>query len=130
MSTTVLLVEDEADLRMMTKIMLESRPGYRVLEAETGAQTLAVIDSEPVDVMLLDIRLPDMEGWDVLDHLAKQGKFPDLPVVMVSAHSTPSTAERALTSGVRAYVTKPFTSDEPFVAVAKAPQAADAYQRR
>jgi CheY-like chemotaxis protein len=120
MTTTALIVEDESDLRLMTRMILESRPGYSVLEAENGEEALAVIDRSPVDVVLLDIRLPDMEGWDVLARLGEQGRFPGLPVVMVSAHSTPSTAERAIREGVGAYVTKPFTSEELFDAIERA----------
>ena len=117
---TALIVEDEGDLRLMTRMILESRPGYDVLEAESGAEALALLDRSDVDLILLDIRLPDMEGWDILERLTEQGRFPQLPVVMVSAHSTPSTAERALREGVRAYVTKPFTSEELFDAIARA----------
>jgi CheY-like chemotaxis protein len=120
MALTALIVEDESDLRLMTRMILESRPGYDVIEAENGAEALALLDRSEVDLILLDIRLPDMEGWDILDRLTEQGRFPDLPVVMVSAHSTPSTAERALREGVRAYVTKPFTSEELFDAIARA----------
>ncbi len=120
MALTALIVEDEGDLRLMTRMILQSRPGYDVLEAENGAEALAVLDRSDVDLILLDIRLPDMEGWDILARLTEQGRFPELPVVMVSAHSTPSTAERALREGVRAYVTKPFTSEELFDAIARA----------
>lgn len=124
MALTALIVEDEGDLRLMTRMILESRPGYDVIEAENGAEALAVLDRSDVDLILLDIRLPDMEGWDILSHLTEQGRFPELPVVMVSAHSTPSTAERAIREGVRAYVTKPFTSEELFEAIARALPAA------
>lgn len=120
MALIALIVEDESDLRLMTRMILESRPGYDVLEAENGAEALAVLDRSDVDLILLDIRLPDMEGWEILEHLTEQGRFPEMPVVMVSAHSTPSTAERALREGVRAYVTKPFTSEELFDAIARA----------
>lgn len=124
MAVTALIVEDETDLRLMTRMILESRPGYEVLEAENGTEALALLSSEAIDVMLLDIRLPDMEGWDILARLTEQGRFPELPVVMVSAHSTPSTAERAIREGVKAYVTKPFTSDELFEALSRALPAA------
>lgn len=124
MAVKALIVEDETDLRLMTRMILESRPGYDVLEAENGEEALAMLEDSEVDLVLLDIRLPDMEGWDILAHLTEQGRFPDLPVVMVSAHSTPSTAERAIREGVKAYVTKPFTSEELFEAIRRALPAA------
>ena len=124
MAVKALIVEDETDLRLMTRMILESRPGYDVIEAESGEEALAKLDESEVDLVLLDIRLPDMEGWDILQRLTEQGRFPDLPVVMVSAHSTPSTAERAIREGVKAYVTKPFTSEELFEAISRALPAA------
>jgi CheY-like chemotaxis protein len=124
MAVKALIVEDETDLRLMTRMILESRPGYDVLEAENGEEALAMLAGSDIDLILLDIRLPDMEGWDVLQRLTEQGRFPGLPVVMVSAHSTPSTAERAIREGVRAYVTKPFTSEELFEAISQALPAA------
>jgi CheY-like chemotaxis protein len=108
----VLVVEDEEDLRMMTRFMFQSRTQFRVLEASSGEEALALIEREPIDVMLLDLRLPDMEGWDVLSRLEESGRFPSLPVIMVSAHSTPTTATRAQERGVRGYVRKPFTAEE------------------
>ena len=113
MTRNVLVVKDEADLRLMTRLMFESRTQFQVLEASTGEQAVKLVESEPVDVMLLDLRLPDMEGWEVLDALTDKGLFPALPVVMVTAHSTPSAAtRRALERGVRGYVRKPFTAEE------------------
>ena len=120
MTRNVLLVEDEADLRMMTRIMFQSHSGFRVIEASTGEEALEVIEREPVDLMLLDLRLPDMEGWDLLERLADQGRFPALPVIMVSAHPAPAAARRAQERGVRGYVRKPFTAEELFDVVKRA----------
>ena len=122
MALNVLIVEDEIDLRLMTRIILEAEPSLTVLEAETGTEALEILANEKVDVVLLDSRLPDMDGWDILKVLGAHGRFPDLPVVMVSAHSTPSTAERALKEGVKAYVTKPFTREELLDAIQVATQ--------
>jgi CheY-like chemotaxis protein len=117
----VLVVEDEDDLRLMTRLMFQSRTQFNVIEASTGEQALKIIETEPIDVMLLDLRLPDMEGWEVLERLVDQGRFPALPVVMVSAHSTPSAASRqALERGVRGYVRKPFTAEELLAVVQNA----------
>lgn len=120
MTRNVLVVEDEADLRMMTRIMLQSRAHFNVIEASTGEEALKVVESEPVDVMLLDLRLPDMEGWDVLERLADSGHLPALPVIMVSAHPTAAAATRAQARGVRGYVRKPFTAEELFDVVKRA----------
>jgi CheY-like chemotaxis protein len=121
----LLAVEDQPVNVALLRALLGRSPHPELREAELSvARTLAegrrLISGGGFDVVLLDIRLPDMEGWDILERLTEKGRFPALPVVMVSAHSTPSTAERAIREGVRAYVTKPFTSDELFEAIARA----------
>ena len=121
MTRNVLVVEDEDDLRLMTRLMFQSRTQFNVIEASTGEQAMKIIENEPIDVMLLDLRLPDMDGWEVLERLVEQGRFPALPVIMVTAHSTPSAASRrALDRGVRGYVRKPFTAEELLAVVQNA----------
>jgi DNA-binding NtrC family response regulator len=63
-----------------------------------------------IDAILLDIRLPGIQGWDVLDHVRKHQ--PNVPVVMMSAHSSGDTMQRAMDEGSTAYLLKPFKQDE------------------
>jgi CheY-like chemotaxis protein len=108
---TVLVIDDEPDIVLMVRTILELE-GDDVLEASTGEAALEVLEREDPDVALLDIRLPGLDGWDVLRRLRDSGRLEQLPVLMVSAHSTPSTFERAQAEGSSGYLTKPFTSDE------------------
>lgn len=109
MSKTVLLVDDEPDIRFTARFMLEPE-GYSLVEAETGEQALEFLGKSTPDAILLDIRLPGIQGWDVLEHVRLNQ--PDVPVVMMSAHSSGDTMKRAMREGSTAYLLKPFKQDE------------------
>lgn len=109
MSKTVLLVDDEPDIRFTARFMLETE-GYSLLEAATGERALELLEDTTPDAILLDIRLPGIQGWDVLSHVRQEK--PDVPVVMMSAHSSGDTMKRAIDGGSTAYLLKPFKQDE------------------
>jgi CheY-like chemotaxis protein len=109
MTATVLVVEDETDIRMLARYILEPA-GHRVLEASSGEEAMALLEQESPDLILLDIRLPEMTGWDVLRSL-KGGRFADVPVAIMSAHSSGDTLRRAQQAGSQGYLVKPFDSD-------------------
>lgn len=106
MSHTVLVVEDEPDIAMTTRLSLELA-GYRVLVAETAEQARDRI-GEPIDAVVLDLRLPDRDGWWVVDEFRKRPDKASVPIVVCSAHASPHTLERARDQGLP-YVTKPFS---------------------
>ncbi len=109
MNKTVLLVDDEPDIRFTARFMLEPE-GYLLLEASTGEQALELLGETTPDAILLDIRLPGIQGWDVLDHVRRNQ--PGVPVVMMSAHSSGDTMQRAMNEGSTAYLLKPFKQAE------------------
>lgn len=111
MSRTILIIDDEPDLVLMIRVALELH-GYRVLDAGTGLDGLAAILREEPDAVLLDLRLPDIEGWDVLERLNAEGKLDTQPIIIISAHGSPGTPKRALDLGCRAFLRKPFHPDE------------------
>ena len=108
MSQTILLVEDEPDIAMTTRVSLELA-GYRVLVAETAEQARDRI-GEPFDAVILDLRLPDREGWWVVDEFRRHPEKASVPIVIVSAHASPGTLARASDQGLP-YITKPFAPD-------------------
>jgi CheY-like chemotaxis protein len=109
MSSRVLVIDDEQSIRMLVRMHLEDE-GYEVAEAESGEQGLALVDTTAPDLVLLDIRLPDMDGFDVLRRLVERPSPPR--VVMMSAHSSEPTLERAKREGSSAYLVKPFRQAE------------------
>jgi CheY-like chemotaxis protein len=96
----VLLVEDDPSMRLVCTVNLET-DGFRVLVANDGKEGLALAQSERPDIVLLDVMLPDLGGFDVAAQL-------DLPIVFLSARASELDFERGRRSGALDYVTKPF----------------------
>ena len=105
----VLIVDDEPDILLMLRVNLEA-DGFETALAADGETALKRIAEEPFDVILLDVMMPVLDGWGVLERLAER---PDPPrAIVVSARSSPRDVARALGSGAAAYVTKPFSPSE------------------
>jgi DNA-binding response OmpR family regulator len=102
----VLIVDDEPDILLMLRVNLEAE-GYETALAADGETALELMGRERFDVMLLDVMMPVMDGWDVLDGLAR---VPDPPrVVVISAKSSDKDVARALGAGAIDYLSKPFS---------------------
>lgn len=114
---TVLLVDDDESLRRVTEYTLRES-GYRVMTAAGGEEGLALFQSTDVDLVLTDVRMPGMDGMDLLARL--KGMRPELPVVMLTAHGTIEAAVEAMRLGAFDYLTKPFTRDQLRASVRKA----------
>jgi len=113
----ILVIDDEKNLRWALQRGL-SAEGHRVVAAATGGEGLELAAREPPDLVILDLRLPDLDGIEVLKRL--RSADPRRPVIMITAHGAIETAIRAMKEGAYDYVTKPFDLDEMSVLVAKA----------
>lgn len=82
--TTVLIIEDEMNIRLFVSANLDAR-GYTVLEADTGEEGLQLLRQASPNAVILDMLLPDMTGWDVLDEMMKDEKIKDIPVILMTA---------------------------------------------
>jgi CheY-like chemotaxis protein len=110
-SASVLLVEDDRDIREAVSAVLEAE-GYTVLTAENGHEALKVLERGQPCVVLLDLMMPVMNGWDFMEAVKKTRRLEDLPVVVVSAYS-----ERKA-EGVRRVLKKPLDVNQLLAAVA------------
>ena len=104
---TVLLVEDEETLRRVMRDLLEQE-GYLVHEAGDGAEALEMIDRFAPDVVLLDLNLPNVDGYTVLAQLRSRAATRDLPVLVLSARGDEDNEVRVLRLGATDFLTKPF----------------------
>lgn len=100
---TLLLIEDDPGIRVVLRQALEDE-GYRVVEAETGAAGLEVVKAGDTDCVLLDLRLPDMSGFEVCRHIRLQSF---VPIIMVTAQTDTHDMVAGLEAGADDYVTKP-----------------------
>lgn len=111
MTSTVLVVEDEVDLLFTIALSLELN-GFRVVQAATGEEALEMVEQERPDAIVLDLRLPGIDGWEVVNRLQQMGRFPATPVVLLSAQVDAATAARAVEIGCHAHLAKPFSPTE------------------
>jgi CheY-like chemotaxis protein len=103
----VLVIDDEPDVRWLLRLSLE-RIGHEVLLAEDGLRGVAMAQRQHPDAMVLDLMMPVMDGYGVLDALAKDGRTSEVPVLVLTAKAIPSEEERVTHAGARRFVTKPF----------------------
>ncbi|MBD3293168.1 MAG: response regulator [Armatimonadia bacterium] len=111
MARKLLLVDDERDLVFYTKLFLEEK-GYEVTEAYDGQQALDILEDFRPDLVLLDVTMPRLTGWDVLKQMQENPKTADIPVLMLTARSEDADKARGWELGVTWYQTKPFELDE------------------
>ena len=105
----VLIVDDEPDILLMLRVNLEA-DGYETVLAADGERALEKIDSDGPDIVLLDVMMPVMDGWGVLESLMRRASAP--PVVILSARWGARDVERAITLGAADYLPKPFEPSE------------------
>jgi len=126
---SVLVVDDDGDVRALV-VELLTRSGYDVSEAPNGREALKLLYEQRPDLVLLDISMPELDGWATLERIRE---LSDVPVLMLSALGAELEKVRALRAGADDYVTKPFGRQELLARVesvlrrAPAPEVRDAY---
>ena len=111
----ILVADDIAELREVLRFHLE-HAGFAVREAGTGREAIDEVERDCPDLLLLDVTMPDMDGWAVLDHLRRRG--PHRPrVAMLTAHADESVEMLARNGGADAYLAKPLEPGELIAAV-------------
>ncbi len=114
---TILVVDDETNIRKLVSVNLTSR-GYRVLEAGTGAQALAALAKERPVLMVLDIKLPDFTGWELLKQLMQNARLSNrFPVLVMTASIMDAQIDLALFPSVTKILIKPFSTKDFMAAV-------------
>jgi len=118
---TVLVVDDEPDLRELVRLNL-TLDGHRVVQAASGDEALDLLDHEPPDLILLDVMMPERDGWDVLGAIKAQpeAEIAHIPVLMLTARRDELDQVRGAIEGAIEYITKPFTVPELCLAVSEA----------
>jgi two-component system cell cycle response regulator DivK len=113
MGHNVLYVEDNPDNMMLVKRVLEAA-GYTLLEARTGLEGVAIAEKKEVDLILLDINLPDIDGYEVARRLRRNTKAQLLyiPIIAITANALKGDAEKALNAGCDVYMSKPINIRE------------------
>jgi CheY-like chemotaxis protein len=108
MSRKVLIVDDEEVIRKLLRIHLV-KWGYEVREAIDGAQALEQIGKDDFDLLICDILMPNMDGWQVLKEVKSNPKTKDMPVIVLTAKNEDTDMFKGYDLGASYYMTKPFT---------------------
>ena len=107
----ILVVDDSQPILELATTMLRLL-GYEPLKASSGIEALKVLAQEKPDMALLDVILPDMDGFKICQHIRNNPATADMPIFMLSAKKTTEDVERGKKAGADEYVTKPFRSAE------------------
>ena len=110
-AATILIVDDQPDNREMLATLLGTE-GYRTLEAAGGMEAMDQIASETPNLILLDVSMPDMDGYAVATLLKADPKTSGIPIIMVTAHTGRGARVVGLHAGVEDYITKPVDAPE------------------
>lgn len=104
----VLVVDDEIPIQRIVKFNLE-KEGYVVFLADDGKKALESVKQNRPDMILLDVMMPEMDGYEVCKVLKKDTKTKNIPVIMLTARGQESDEKKGLSSGADDYITKPFS---------------------
>ena len=107
---TVMVVDDSVTVRKVTGRFLE-REGFRVIAAKDGVEALQLLQDHMPDVMLLDIEMPRMDGFEVAKNIRTSSRLKDLPIIMITSRTGEKHRERAFSLGVNKYMGKPYQED-------------------
>src|SRR5512139_4187753 len=111
MNELILIVEDEGDVAELLRYNLQ-QAGYRTVVAEDGAQALGAVQYGDPDLILLDVMLPEMDGWQVCRIIRGSERASGVPIIMLSALNMEEARVQGLRIGADDYVTKPFSIQE------------------
>ncbi len=117
MPTTILIAEDYDDNRELLKLLLMTA-NYEVREATNGYECVDAVRQNPPDLIMVDLSMPGLDGWEVFKQLRSDSATAHIPCVAVTAH-TDRDCEKALQVGFDAFVAKPFKTEEMLETVAR-----------
>ena len=107
----ILIVDDDERLREFVRVNLEME-GYSVVEAADAEQGLAALDEEPPDLILLDVMMPKVDGWEMLRRVQERHGVGSIPVIMFSGKVEEEDLRNAASRGAQGYIGKPFNPQQ------------------
>ncbi len=111
MGKKIFIVDDEPDILDFCKLVLETE-GYDVRSATNGLELIKELPNFMPDLILLDIMMPDMDGWEVLRMLQNDDRYETIPIAMLTAKTQAKDKILGIQEGAMDYITKPFDPDE------------------
>jgi CheY-like chemotaxis protein len=110
MSTkNLLVVDDSATTRMLISLTLKKEGVYRIVEVANGREAVDKLSVEPVDCVLTDINMPQMNGLDLISYIRSQHREPKLPIIVITTQGEEEARDKGMAQGANAYLTKPIS---------------------
>ncbi len=104
-----LVVDDEPNILLSLEFLMKKQ-GYTVFIARDGQEALEIIENETPDLVILDIMMPEVDGYQVCQHMRSQDRFKDTKIIFLSAKSKEEEKQRGLELGANLYISKPFST--------------------
>ena len=111
MSSNILLVDDDPLNRFFGQELLQ-KLGINAATADSGAEAIQQLQQHTFDLVLMDVSMPGMDGYETTQRIRYDSRFTDLPIIALTAHAIAGERERCLAAGMNDYLTKPFALDE------------------
>ncbi|MDX6749575.1 response regulator [Geminicoccaceae bacterium 1502E] len=111
MTKRVLVVDDEPNIVLSLEFLMK-RAGFEVAVARNGSEALAALEGSPPHLLLLDVMMPELDGFEVCERVRARPDWKDTKIIMLTARGREQERERGLALGADAYVTKPFSTRE------------------
>lgn len=109
---SVLVVDDSSTTRSLITSMLEDIGGIDVFEASSGFEALKILPRRPFDLVVTDINMPDINGFELVSFVKNNEKYKNIPVIFVSTERNEEEINKGMSLGAFAYITKPFNTEE------------------
>jgi CheY-like chemotaxis protein len=125
-TSRILVIDDNRDNRTLLAYLI-ARHGHQAMLADGGREGIRLATADPPDLILLDLQMPDMDGYETLETLRTNPALATVPIVAVSAYAMAGSSGRALTSGFDGYVSKPISPEtfgarlEAFLSIGRSP---------
>jgi len=112
MGKTILIVEDSSMTRSMIRAVAEELDEVETVEASSGFEALRTLPTQPVNLIITDINMPDINGLELINFVKRDPKYKDIPLIIISTEKSEEDKRRGMAIGADGYLTKPFKSDE------------------
>jgi two-component system chemotaxis response regulator CheY len=108
----VLIVDDSSAIRTLIRSIVEDIGDTNVFEASTGFEALKTLPTQPIDLALIDINMPDINGLELTNFIKSSEQYKHIPVIIITTEASDDDKKKGLGLGAQAYITKPFKYDE------------------
>jgi DNA-binding NtrC family response regulator len=118
MAENILIVDDELDMLELLELIILDKTPYQVSTTNNPLEALQLLGEKPFDLLITDLRMPAMGGLEVIREV--RGRYPDLPVIVITAYGSSESAEEAVRAGAYDYITKPFRKEHILISIDRA----------